>query len=309
MFVARAALIAIAGALAVGPSGQAGQAGEQTRPQAAFRSAVHTVPVYVTVQDGDGGLVPDLTQDDFEVFDDGDPVEITFFSNDTVPLTVALLLDMSGSMSSEFQRVRRATAQFFLTLLPGDRVRLGTFGEEVALSPHLTGDLIILNQVLEGEVWPGGSTPLWTAMREAMWSFAAESGRRVVITLTDGVDSCSFSDGFCADGGDVERLALDQGFMTYAVGMAGGGLDGRVTRLAERTGGGFVELADNTNLSATFSRIADELHHQYTLAFTPTALDGKTHRLEVRLKPRGLRARTRESYLAVSGTQLSGTLP
>ena len=263
------------------------------------------MPVYVTVQDGDGGLVPDLTEDDFELFDNGDPVEILFFSNDIVPLTVALLLDMSGSMSADFQLVRRSTAQFFLTLLPDDRVRIGTLGEEVALSPHLTGDLIVLNRILEQEVWPGGSTPLWTAMREAMRSFANESGRRVVITLTDGVDSCNFAYGdLCADGGDVERQALDEGFMTYAVGMAGGGLDGRVKRLAERTGGGFVELEDNTDLSAAFARIANELHHQYVLAFTPTDLDGKTHKLEVRLKRRELRARTRESYLAVSGTGL-----
>ena len=302
MSVERLAAVAVAGWLAAGPAGPVALL-ERPPQQPAFRSVVHTVPVYVTVQDGEGRLVPDLTQDDFEVLDDGEPVDVIFFSNDIVPLTVALLLDMSGSMAPDFQLVRRSTAQFFLTLRPDDRVRLGTFGREVALSPHLTGDFAALNRVLEQEVWPSqnAQTPLWTAIREAMRSLDAESGRRVVITLSDGVDSCDYEDGFCAKADDVERQALDEGFLTYAVGMEGGGLDERLRELAERTGGGFFVLQDNAQLAAVFARIADELHRQYALAFTPRELDGETHMLEVRLKGRGLRARARESYLAAAG--------
>jgi VWFA-related protein len=294
----RLAVVALAGWFAIGLPGPLR---DEVVQQTAFRAVVHTVPVYVTVQDDDGHLVPDLTQDDFQILDEGEPVDVIFFSNGIVPITVAMLLDMSGSMSADFHLVRRSTAQFFLTLLPGDRVRLGTFGQEVALSPHLTGDFVLLNRVLEQEVWPGGGTPLWTAMREGMRSLAAEPGRRVVISLTDGLDSCTFGGGFCADAREVERQALDAGFMTYAVGMSGRRLDGRVRRLAERTGGGYFELDDNADLAAAFARIADELHHQYMLAFTPHELDGRTHQLEVRLGRRGLRARARESYLAVSG--------
>jgi Ca-activated chloride channel family protein len=264
----------------------------------AFRAANETVAVYATVQDADGRLVSNLTQADFEIRDEGRPVEITTFSSEIVPITVALLLDMSGSMSDEFLLVRRSTEHFFSTLLPVDRVRLGTFGVEVSLSPHLTGDRAILDRVLAEEVWPGGGTPLWTAIEHGITSLASEPGRRVILTLTDGADSCGFGGGVCASRRDVERAALQYHFMLYAIGMPGSELDDGIRSLSERTGGGHFDLAEDDDLPAAFSRVAEELHRQYTLGFTPAKLDGRTHRLEVRMTRPGLTARARESYVA-----------
>jgi Ca-activated chloride channel family protein len=264
----------------------------------AFRAANETVAVYATVQDADGRLVSNLTQADFEIRDEGRPVEITTFSSEIVPITVALLLDMSGSMSDEFLLVRRSTEHFFSTLLPVDRVRLGTFGVEVSLSPHLTGDRAILDRVLAEEVWPGGGTPLWTAIERGITSLASEPGRRVILTLTDGADSCGFGGGVCASRRDVERAALQYHFMLYAIGMPGSELDDGIRSLSERTCGGHFDLAEDDDLPAAFSRVAEELHRQYTLGFTPAKLDGRTHRLEVRMTRPGLTARARESYVA-----------
>src|SRR5262249_45368955 len=104
-------------------------------------------------------------------------------------MTAVLLLDMSYSMAGEQTRVRDAALQFVGVLLPTDRVRIGTFGDEVSLSPWLTNDKTILERVLREEVWPGGRTPLWSAVHEAFKSIEREPGRRVVMTLSDGVDT------------------------------------------------------------------------------------------------------------------------
>jgi Ca-activated chloride channel family protein len=261
-----------------------------------FRSSVRTVAVYATVTDREGRLVPDLTRDAFTVFDNGTPVEITTFSSEIQPITVAVLLDMSGSMTSRFMRVREATVHFIDALLPHDRATIGTFGYEIAVSPLLTGDKDILKRVVHEEVWPGGGTPLWNAMDAGMSALAGETGRRVILVLTDGADTGSLP-GHKAGAGAVTRRARDEGFMVYAIGMEGVGLRG-MSDLADETGGGRFELEGEADLSATFARVAEELRRQYMIGFTPASLDGREHRLEVRVAGDGLRARARRSYVA-----------
>ena len=293
----RATAACAAAVLLVAPLAQTSPArGRQAQP--AFRGGVETVAVYATVQDREGRLVPDLAREDFEVRDNGRPVEITAFSNDPVPITVALLLDMSGSMNAEFLNVRRSTSHFFSTLLPGDRVRLGTFGNEVALSPLLTGDRETLERVLEEEVWPGGGTPLWAAMRDGMRSLADDPGRRVILVLTDGQDMCAFEGRDCSSAGEIEDIADEGAYLVYAVGMEGRDLAGRLADLTEQSGGGHRVLSANADLASAFADVAAELHHQYTIGFTPAVRDGRTHRLEVRVKRDGLTARARQSYRA-----------
>jgi VWFA-related protein len=286
----------------------------QQRPPA-FRTSVRTVAIYATVQDRDGRLVPDLERSDFLILGDGKPVEITVFSNETVPITVAVMLDMSNSVAPEFARVRDAAQHFVDALHPGDRARIGTFGEEVAVSPHLTGDQTLLRRVLREELWPGGGTPLWTALSAGMASLAQARGRRVVLALSDGRDACSvmvvtvvqgpFGARRTERGGSAclpfeairDRAFADE-FMIYAIGMEGPGLDRQLKTLAIETGGGAFQLRRNADLAATFGRVVEELHHQYTIGFVPVAFDGRTHALDVRALRPGLTVRARRSYVA-----------
>ena len=87
--------------------------------ESVFRSATRTVAVYATVSDAQGRLVPDLTQDDFEVYDDGKRQKITLFENGAQPITVVLLLDRSGSMVGNFNLVRSAAEQFVAAMRTG----------------------------------------------------------------------------------------------------------------------------------------------------------------------------------------------
>ena len=264
-----------------------------------FRSTVQTVMLHATVRSDDGRLVPDLTRDDFEVRDEGQPVAITVFSSDPQPITVALLLDMSGSMGRHFVRVRESTRHFVDALHPEDRARIGSFGVEVALSPWLTGDKRILHRIVREELWPGGGTPLWNAAFGAMKSLENESGRRVIVVLTDGVATGNLP-GLEGSNDKVTEKAEDEGFMIYAIGMQGSTLDEAITRLADRTGGGFFKLDTHADLSRTFLRVVEELRHQYVLGFAPPRADGKLHDVEVTVKKAGMEARARKNYRAPS---------
>ena len=286
-------LIALAATAAASPQSE----------QSVFRTGTRVVAVYATVQDGAGRLVHDLPVEAFEILDNGKPAEIVQFSNDPQPLTVALLLDMSGSMISRFLTVRESTLKFVDALMPVDRVRIGTFGDEVALSPLLTGNKEQLTRVISEEVWPGGGTPLYAAMEAGMISLAGETGRRVVLVLTDGYDAgAGWDTGF----GHVRRRAIEQDFMIYAIGyaLAGAGelsaaaLHGETIDLARDTGGGHVLVTEDAQLGPTFAQVAEELRHQYLLGFRPQNLDGRLHRIEVKLKRPNLTARARRNYLA-----------
>jgi len=125
-------------------------------------------------------------------------------------------------------------------------------------------------------------------------------GRRVVLVFTDGADT--FSD---RSEGDVMARARDGEFLIYAIGLRsqlrGQGVtkpDPGLRKVAEETGGGYFELNRTDELNSTFTRVASELHSQYVLGFSPSALDGKVHKLDVMIKRPGLVARARKSYVA-----------
>lgn len=279
---------------------------------AQFRSGIQTVSIYATVSDGAGRFATTLTRDDFQVRDNGRRVELSVFSSDVQPITVAVMLDMSGSMTLQFLRVRTSTLHFIEALLPHDRATIGTFGSEVFVSPRLTGDKAVLKRVVEEELWPGGGTPLWAAMDEAMTALAREPGRRIVLVLTDGRDSgarlriprganervAMVNWPGNPNLGKVRKRAVEQAFMIYAIGMEGGGLDSGVINLADETGGGHFQLRRGADLNATFTQVADELRRQYVLGFVPAALDGKLHTLDVQVLKPGYRVRARKNYLA-----------
>ena len=105
---------------------------EQTAPpQTTFRSGSRTVPVYVTVTDKSGRLLTDLTQGDFEVYDEGKKQTLTLFESGVQPITLVMMLDRSGSMASNFRLVRSAAEQFVGHLLPGDKARIGSFADRI----------------------------------------------------------------------------------------------------------------------------------------------------------------------------------
>lgn len=304
----------------------AGLAADQSPPQATFRIDSRSVPVYVTVSDSTGKLVPNLTQDDFEIYDNGKKQEITLFDSGVQPITVVVMLDRSGSMAQNFRLVRNAAEQFVGLLLPGDKARIGSFANRIQVDPReFTSSKRDLIEILRTELQDPGPTPLWNAVNVGITSLLHQDGRRVVLVFTDGIDHPMGGNNISFH--DVAKNAEEEDVMVFAIGLAGrevmpavrragpgggGGLatfgaqtrdddpmiDKGLPRIAAMTGGGYYELRTAYNLGPTFKRIADELHKQYALAFTPERLDGKTHKIEVRIKRPDLVARARKTYVA-----------
>jgi Ca-activated chloride channel family protein len=204
--------------------------------------------------------------------------------------------------------------------------------------PEFTSDRGVLAKILETDLQKEGPTPLWNAVDTGIDKLLLEPGRRVVLVFTDGVDMPMNFSGHNKSLKDVMKRADEENVMVYAIGLAGenglptsgpdrngrgamapggfGGIGGRgmggfnssspqmekpdegLPKIAAATGGGYFELTSARQLASTFERVADELHHQYALGFTPEKLDGKMHDLTVHLSQPDLTARARKRYLA-----------
>jgi VWFA-related protein len=270
--------------------------------QPTFRVGTQIVPVYATVVDNQGRLVPSLEQDAFTILDNGKPQEITFFQNDVTPFTVVVMMDYSASMTANLELLEAAAEQFLLRLLPEDKGQVGAFSDKIQLSGTFTSDRDDLIGAIN-DLQFGNPTRLWDAVDTSIEELKDVEGRKVVLVFTDGDDTASR-----AGMGDVLDRAREHEVMIYAIGLQSEFFNGQrvvrsrpdrsLRRLAEETGGGYFELEKTAELAPTFTRVAQELHSQYTLGFSPAAMDGREHKLEVRMKQTGMSARARRSYIA-----------
>jgi Ca-activated chloride channel homolog len=277
-------------------------------PVAAQKIKVSTdsVPVYVTVTDTEKRLVPDLAQEDFEILDNTKVQNVNVFENKPTPITVMVMLDTSGSMTASLGLVKDAAEQFLLRLLPDDKAQVGEFNDKIKFHPgNFIDDRDRLIYLLKNELDFGYPTRLYDAVDESIARLEPMDGRKVVLVFTDGDDTSSK-----VGVGKVMDRARGKDVMVYAIGLENEYFNGQqkvrsspdrgLKKLAEDTGGGFFLLRKTTELSETFTRIAQELHSQYVLGFSPETMDGKIHKLDVRVKKAGMNARARKTYVAAS---------
>jgi Ca-activated chloride channel family protein len=270
--------------------------------QPTFRVGTQVVSLFATVTDAQKRLVPSLVKDDFEVFDNDKAQPIVFFENQVQPISVITMLDTSGSMTASIDLLRRAAEQFLLRLLPEDKGRVGAFNDKIYISARFTSNRDeLVSEVKDLDY--GNGTRLWDAMAICLDELKGVQGRKVVLLFTDGDDTESRT-----HFGTVLDRARAEEVMVYAIGLESVYFNGQrmvrtkpdsgLKKLADETGGGYFELTKTTDLAPTFTRVAQELHSQYVLGFTPTLLDGRVHKLSLRVKQPGMAARARRSYLA-----------
>jgi Ca-activated chloride channel homolog len=213
-----------------------------------------------------------------------------------------VMLDTSGSMTGSISLLKQAAEQFLLRLLPADQGRVGAFNDKIQISAHFTKNRDeLIGDVKELDF--GNGTRLWDAVLTSLEELSGVEGRRVVLVFTDGDDTESRA----RLGTVIDKARMDDA-MVYAIGLESNYFngqrmvrsepDGGLKKIADETGGGYFELKKTADLAPTFTRVAQELHAQYVMGFTPTQLDGKVHKLSVRLKKQGMTARARRSYLA-----------
>jgi Ca-activated chloride channel family protein len=277
--------------------------------QTPYRAGTDLVPVYTTVQDREGRLVPDLRQEDFSIMDEGKEQRITFFSNEISPFSVVVLLDRSGSMMQHLGVIREAASAFVDQMLPADQARIGNIGTRITIAPaEFSSSHEILRDVLARPLG-GGSSPVWLSIDMSITALYGQTGRRVVLILSDGHDEPSANHPRTPFKSVAERVRRAD-VMVYAVGFAAAEVrdgkmriehpDAKLHELAAVSGGGYFEITDTADLRKLFTRVAEELHRQYWLGFEPPKRDGKIHDIQVKVKRPGMTARARQSYLAPS---------
>jgi Ca-activated chloride channel family protein len=270
--------------------------------QPTFKAGTSIVPVLTTVLDSQGRLVPDLERDHFTILDNGKPQEVVFFQNDIQPFTVVVMMDFSFSMNAHLKLLKAAAEQFVLRMLPEDKGQVGAFSDKIQFSGSFTSDRDDLIAALH-DLQYGNPTRLYDAIDASIDMLDEATGRKVVLVFTDGDDTASRA-GF----GSVLDKARDKEVMVYAIGLQSEFFNGQrmqrtqpdraLRRLADETGGGYFELKKTDELAPTFTRVAQELHSLYALGFTPSTLDGREHKLDVRVKQQGMNARARKTYIA-----------
>ena len=289
----------VAGAFVAGALGLGATLAAQ---QPTFRASTQVVSLFATVTDAQNRLVPELTKDDFTVLDNDKPQEILVFQSENQPITVVVMLDTSGSMTGSIALLKAAAEQFVTRLLPDDKAAVGAFNDKIELSANFSNDRDgLITEIRDLDF--GNGTRLYDAINESLNQLHGIDGRRVVLVFTDGDDTASR-----VGRGTVMDRARAEEVMIYAIGLQSEFFDGaRVVRtrpdsglrkLADESGGGYFELKQTSDLGPTFTRVAQELHSQYVLGFEAQQLDGKVHKLTVKMKQTGMTARARRSYVA-----------
>jgi Ca-activated chloride channel homolog len=296
-------LVVLAAAASIGLRAQQQQQQQQPPPGATFKSGTQVVSLFVTVADAQKRLVPGLTKEDFEVFDNEKAQPIIYFDNSVLPITVVVMLDTSGSMTLTIDLLKQAAEQFLIRLLPDDKARVGAFNDKIQFSSRFTSDRDELVSDVKNLDY-GNGTRLWDAVDASLDELKGIDGRRVVVVFTDGDDTESKS---ASLGKVIERARADE-VMIYAIGLESNYFNGQrmvrskpdsgLRKIADETGGGYFELQKTADLAPTFTKVAQELHSQYVIGFTPTQLDNRVHKLMVKMKQPGMTARARRSYLA-----------
>lgn len=286
-------------------------------PEAQIRVDVELVNLFVTVRDGRGQPVNDLTKNDFRIREDGRAQRIEYFARDiSLPLTLGLLLDTSGSQRNLLHAEQVAAARFLeRTLREGDEAMVVTFDVNVALPDGFTSDRAALERAIhrarinmpdtsrgDGERSPGGTTLYDAIYRACRERLAQRAGRKALVIITDAEDTGSRATlEEALDAAQRTDTILHIILITQRSGFGFGKQNERVARkLAEQTGGRVIEAAYAPEIDAAFQQIAEELRSQYILGYTPTnrARDGKWRKLRVETERRGLRVLTRPGYFA-----------
>ncbi len=274
-----------------------------------FRSTVNLVNITATVKNRAGQLVGTLTKEDFEIFDNGVRQEIGVFSRQTEqPISVALLIDTSGSTAKELKYEVESASKFLNALLSEgsakDRVALYSFNYDVTQGPFTRDQAYLERQLkmLRGEA----GTALYDAIFFASQALERREGRKVIVVITDGGDT-----GSSRNLKQALRQAQFADAVIYPIVVlpitndAGRNIGGEnaLTFMAEGTGGRTFFPSSAGQLDQVFRDIVAELRTQYLLGYYPRGVPpGKDpfHKLEVRAKNTELRVSARNGYYGES---------
>jgi VWFA-related protein len=296
------------------------------------------VALEAIVHDRNGRALTDLTQNDFEIYEDDQPQEIAYFASAETPRSILLVFDISESTDSQRFFMTQAVNAFLASLRQQDRIALASFAEDLRLLANWRN--------LQGGVQDlplPASRPLsnvYPALEKAVGLFNNESSRKGIIVMTDGRDTSFFKDivnrrkivgieedrdfqrvlqsvkkrgipfYFIALNTDLNRALTpnDQEYVSLGIQLGTATADQylvavrqRLERLAEATGGRILYPRTLQEVAPLYEAIGRDLGMSYRIGYAPKnrTPDGKSHRVEVRVRREGVKVtQSRDRYVA-----------
>ena len=296
---------------------------------------VEVVQLFFNVKDKHGALIPNLTKDNFDLFEDGKPQTIKYFKAESdLPLTIGMLIDSSGSQQRVLEMEKEVGGSFLeSTLRPKDEAFVISFDVDITLLQDFTNSVSRLKHALNearintggvscsgGPIGPQGPIPCsstgprGTALYDAVYlashdEFSHEVGRKAMILLTDGqdegsrlkikdaIEAAQKADAIC-----YVLLIADRGFYGMGGGFGYNG-DSEMKKLTQETGGRMIEVGNKVEkLRQAFDQISQELRSQYNAGYVPTntTRDGSFRKVEIKPKQGDYKIQARSGYYATA---------
>ena len=299
-------VLAAIGILATNVLIEPGSAQDQAT-QPTFRAGVDVVSLAVTVTDRDQKFVTDLAAEDFFLYEDGKQQEVTFFTQEHLPIALALLMDTSASMLDRMETAQEAAIGFARQLRPDDLAEVVDFDSRVDVLQEFTSDIDQLELAIR-QTSAGGSTSLYNALYISLRSLrkaplrAEDIRREAIIVLSDGEDTSSLM-----SFEEVLELAKRSETAIYTIGIKSDDDKDRsgfresdfvLRQLAQETGGRSFFPDSVDDLAEIYQLISDELSSQYALGYVSNnpLRNGRWRRIVVRIDREDVHARTKQGY-------------
>lgn len=277
-------------------------------------TTVVDVPLMVSVVDNKGKLVTNLTRNDFKIFEDDKPQTIKSFTRDTdLPLSIALLIDASGSVIEQLKFERAAATDFFFNTVKRrkDRAAVIAFDSVISILSNGTADGFYddperLADAVK-KIKAGGGTAVYDAVYASVLKMLSkETGerRKMIILISDGDDTASKLSQTesieMAQRHDVTIYAISTNRTQDTKSREKTQGDAAIQKMVDETGGKAYFPLKLDDLAVDFQRIGEELRSQYVIAYTPTNanLDGTYREVRVEMADKKYKARTRRGYFA-----------
>ncbi len=314
------------------PAGSSNQQDQSDESTTTLKVNVEVVQLFFNVKDKHGALIPNLTKESFDIFEDGKPQTIKYFKAESdLPLTLGILIDSSGSQQNVLDMEKTVGASFLENILRSkDEAFVISFDIDITLLQDFTNSVSRLRHALNeakintggvscaaGPIGPQGPIPCsstgprGTALYDAVYlashdELGHEVGRKAMVLLTDGedqgsrlqikdaIEAAQKADAIC-----YVLLIADRGF--YGFGGYSG--DSEMRKLTEQTGGRMIEVGNKIDkLRQAFDQIAEELRSQYNIGYSPTntARDGSFRKVEIKPKQGTYKIQARSGYYAVA---------
>jgi VWFA-related protein len=318
-FAKKVLLVCISGGVVLGAAISARPQEPSQQQGPVIRTQVNLVNLFVTVRDKSKRIVTDLKKEDFKVLEDSQPQEIAFFSKEvTLPITLAILLDTSGSEQYMLASIQDAGGRFIDRVLrKGDEALVMSFDSDVDLLSDFTDDRGQLDRAIRkarinvpsaGSIGnnpgPVGSRQITgTALYDAIYlacneKLNTEAGRKAIVIVTDAQDEGS-------------KIRLEEAIeaaqrtdtVVHILLVADphfGGNGGVAHKITDETGGRTISVNSEKHLAEAFDQISEELRSQYTLGYYPTnsTRDGKFRKIKVDMSNHDLKVLARKGYYA-----------